>query len=128
MSIEQKLEALTAAIEANTAALLGGAKATTTAPAADKPAADKPAAEKAKPGRPAKPAAYEAKHTKSEAQAAVNEVKEKLGVATAKGLIKQAGGEKLADITTDEAIDKLYDLAKEALGADGDDAGDEDGI
>jgi hypothetical protein len=125
MSLEQQLAALTAAVEANTAALLGGAKAAPAATAeksapADKPAADKPP--KATKGKPA----YEARHTKSEAQAAVNEVKEKLGVATAKGLIKKAGGDKLADLTTDEQFDTLYDLAKEALGAE--DGGEEDGI
>lgn len=128
MSLEQKIEALTAAIEANTAALTGGAKAPAAAvekaaPAAVEKAAKVPKAEKSKP------AAYEAKHTKSEAHAAVNEVKEKLGIPAAKAVIAEAGGTKLADIVTDEALDKLYDLSKAALGAeDGDDGADDAGI
>lgn len=48
MALEDKIDALIAALEANTAALAGGEK-----PAATKPAASKPAA--SKPGRPAKP-------------------------------------------------------------------------
>lgn len=123
MSLEQKIEALTAAIEANTAALkaAGGAAA---APAPEKAAA--PKAEK--PAKAAKPAAYEAKHTKDQATAAVNEVKEKLGVAQAKAIIKKCGAEKLSEITSDENIDKLYELSKEALGAEDGSSDDEDGI
>lgn len=121
MSLEQKIEALTAAIEANTAALKGAAAAPAAAPAADKAAATK-----TEKSTKTKPAAYEAKHTKDQATAAVNEVKEKLGVAQAKAIIKKCGAEKLSEITSDEAIDKLYDLSKEALGAEegSDDSGD----
>lgn len=126
MSLEQNILALTAAIEANTAALLGGAKATPAAAAAapEKAATPEKAAKATKPAK----AAYEAQHTKSEAQAAVNEVKEKLGVAVAKGIIKKAGGDKLADLTTDEQFDKLYDLSKEALGGEDGEDGEGEGI
>lgn len=126
MSLEQKIEALAAAIEANTAALkgAGGAAAAPAADKAEKAAA--PKAEKATKTEKTAPKGYEAKHTKDQATAAVNEVKEKLGVAQAKAIIKKCGAEKLSEITSDEAIDKLYDLSKEALGADegSDDNGD----
>lgn len=123
MSLEQKIEALTAAIEANTAALKA-AGGTTAAPAAEDKAEKTTKA--AKTTKAEKPAGYEAKHTKDQATAAVNEVKEKLGVAQAKAIIKKCGAEKLSEITSAEGIDKLYELSKEALGADegSDDSGD----
>lgn len=52
MSLEQKIEALTAAVEANTAALLGAGGSTTSAPAAadeTKKGRGRPAGSKAKP-------------------------------------------------------------------------------
>lgn len=114
MSLEQKIDELTAALQANTAALLGGGAK------ADKPAAtgktDKPAAT----GKADKPAAYEAKHTKTEALAAIDEVKTKKGVPAAKAIIAAVGFAKLNEITEPKDLDSLYDKAKEALG-DGED-------
>lgn len=107
MSLEQKIEALTAAIEANTAALLGGAGAK-----AEKPAA---AEKTTKTAKADKAPAYEAKHTKSEALAAIEEVKTKKGVPSAKAIIKEVGFDKLAEIAKAEDLDKLYELSKAAL-------------
>lgn len=102
--IEQKIEALTNAIVALTAAITvaGGA------PAAAAPAAPAKPAKSEKPAAPAKAAP---KHSKGEMQAAVNEVKENFDTATAKALIKAAGFDKLADVTEDK-FDEIYDAAK----------------
>lgn len=109
MSLEQKIEALTAAVEANTAALLGGAKV-------EKPAATEKATKVEKTSAKAeKPAAYEAKHTKSEALAAIDKVKTDKGVPAAKAIIKEVGFDKLAEIVKPEDLDKLYELSKAAM-------------
>lgn len=115
MSLEQKIEALTAAIEANTAALLGGGAAKAEKPAAtEKPAKTEKAAKVEK-------SAYEAKHTKSEALAAIEEVKTKKGVPSAKAIIKEVGFDKLAEITKAEDLDKLYELSKTAMAEEAED-------
>jgi hypothetical protein len=102
MSIEQALAALTAAVEANTAAL-GGAK--TAAPAASKPAAEKSTAK-----------TYEPKHAKEEMQAALAEVKEKAGTPAAKEIITEIGkATKMAEITDPKLIDACYAAAKAKL-------------
>ena len=111
MSIEQALAALTAAVEANTAALkVGGGSA----PAAK---ADKPAAKEK-----AEPKGYTAKHTKEEMLVAMNEVKDKIDAATAKGIRDSVGKvAKLSELTDPETIDKVYEAAKEALAKADDD-------
>lgn len=116
MSLEQALAANTAALEANTAALLGAAGKTTTT---GKTTADK--TEKA--GKTEK-SSSKSKHTKAEMQAALNDVKEQKGTAVAKKLIKEAGFDKLADVTEDK-FDELYDAAKAELG-DGEGEGSSD--
>lgn len=117
MSIESKIDDLIAALNANTAALTGGAKASTTSEAkAEK--AEKPKATKEKAADKPK-----SKYTKAEMQAAVNEVKEQKGTKVAKDLIKDAGFDKLADVT-DDKIDELYLAAKAALG-EGEESGDD---
>lgn len=108
MSLEQKIEELTAAVTALTAAMKGGA-----APAAA-PAAAK--AEKASGAKAEKAAGYEAKHSREEMQAALGEVKEKCGTPAAKAIIKDVGGvDKMAEITDPKVIDKVYDAAKAKL-------------
>ena len=117
--LEQKIEALTAAVEALTAILTSQGGAAAAAPAA----ADKPK-------RTTKPAAADKpKRTKAEVQAAVNEVKENFDVATAKGLIKAAGFDKLGDVTEDK-FDELYEAAKAKMAElEGDDGeGGDDGL
>lgn len=110
MSIEEALSKLTAAVEANTAALLG---------AGGKAAASTTAPEKA-PSKPAKAAAYEAKHSHEEMAAALGEVKEKFGAPAAKAIIKETGGkDKMAEITDPKTIDAVYDAAKAKLEDDG---------
>lgn len=111
MSLEQKIEALTAAIEANTAALLAGGTAT---PAAAAPKAAK--AEKAE--KAPKAEEYTPKHTESEAKAAIEKVKVDKGVPAAKAIIKAVGFDKLADIKKAEDWDKLFDKCEEALAED----------
>lgn len=99
MSIEQALAALTAAVEANTAALKGGASAG-----------------KTETKNETKTKGYTAKHTKEEMLAAMNEVKEKIDADTAKGIRDSVGKvAKLAELTDPATIDAVYDAAKAAL-------------
>lgn len=105
MSIEQALAALTAAVEANTAALKAGGGAAAATAKADKPAKEK-----------AEPKGYTAKHTKEEMMTVMNEVKEKIDAATAKGIRDEVGKvSKLSELVDAETIDKVYDAAKAAL-------------
>ena len=114
MSIEQLIAANTAALEANTAALLkaGGGSAKGDAKGETTGKSEKTETKSTKTTK----TAYEPKHTKAEAQAAANELKEEKGVAAAKAVIKELGFEKLADIEKAEDIDKLYAACKAALG------------
>lgn len=122
MSLEQALAANTAALEANTAALLGkgagasGSAGTTTTATTTT----------GKGGKGGK-TAYEAQHTKAEAQAIANKVKDEKGVETIRALIKKLGYDKLADIAKAEDLDKLYDACEAELGDDSG-GGDDDGI
>lgn len=110
MSLEQALAENTAALQALTAALSkGGTPAADTK--GDKPKGDKP-----------KAAAYEAKHTKEEMQAAMQEVKEKCGMETAKKIRAEvAKVDKLAEVTDPKVIDAVYEAAKAAVAAKEDD-------
>lgn len=112
MSIEEALSKLTAAVEANTAARLGaGGKAAASTTAPEKAASA---------SKPAKAAAYEAKHSHEEMAAALGEVKEKFGAPAAKAIIKETGGkDKMAEITDPKAIDAVYDAAKAKLEDEG---------
>lgn len=113
MSLEQALAENTAALQALTAALSkGGTAATGSADTkADKPKADKPTK-----------AAYEAKHTKEEMQAAMQEVKEKCGMEAAKKIRAEvAKVDKLAEVTDPKVIDAVYEAAKAAVAAKEDD-------
>jgi hypothetical protein len=124
MSLEQALAANTAALEANTAALTGAKPAA----AAGKPAAaaGKPAAAAGKTTK----TEYVPTHSKAEAQALANRVKEEKGVPDIRAIIKGLGYEKLADIAKPEDLDKLAAAALEALGESegADDSGDDSGI
>lgn len=117
MSIEAALAALTAAVEANTAALKAAGVAAPAASAGAEP-------EKKGRGRPPKEDAPEkttksepeGKYTKDEMTAALNEVKEKKGVADAKAIIKTVGKQdKMADIVDPKVIDAVYAACQEAL-------------
>ena len=129
--LEQKIEALTTAVEALTAILTsqGGAAAAAPAAATAAKTEDKAPAAADKPKRTTTKAAAadKPKRTKAEVQAAVNEVKENFDVATAKGLIKAAGFDKLGDVTEDK-FDELYEAAKAKMAeleGDGDEGGDD---
>lgn len=112
MSLEQKIEALTAAVEALTVAMKSGG-------AASASSADKPAGTKTTKTTKAE---YEPKHSKEEMQAAMAEVKDKLGVAKAKEIRGEVGkADKLADITDPKVIDAVYEAAKAALEAEEED-------
>lgn len=107
MSLEQKIEALTAAVEALTAKINGAATAAAPAPA--------PAAAKAE--KPAK-AEYTPKHSKDDMTAALNEVKEKFGTPVAKAIVTEVGkAAKMAEITDPKLIDACYEAAKAKLEA-----------
>ena len=100
MSLEDKIAALTAAVEANTAALKGGAAGKSTSTAS---------ADKGDSG-------YKAKHDASKMAAALNEVKEKHGMSEAKKIVKEVGGAaKMSEITDPATIDKVYEAAKKRL-------------
>jgi hypothetical protein len=121
MSIELKIDALIAALEANTAALQGAGGAAKTGASSDAAgAAEKTTRTRTTKAKDEPKAA--SKRSKAEMQAALNEVREALGTAKAKGLIKGAGFDKLADVTEDK-FDALYDAAKALLDTDG--AGEE---
>lgn len=112
MSLEQKIEALTAAIEANTAALLKSGGKPAAAAKTDSDDAEKPAAAAKKTAKPAK---VESEHTREEMQAALGELKEATDAATAKAVISKHGGvAKMAEIP-DDKIDAVYEAAKKAL-------------
>jgi hypothetical protein len=124
MSIEQALATLTAAVEANTAALLkaGGAAA---------PAAAAPEAEAPKRGRPAKteaaaPVKSKPAHDRNAVNAALEEVKETHGVEAAKNIISKVGkAAKRADIA-EENLTAVYEACKAKMeDADGGDADDD---
>jgi hypothetical protein len=101
MSLEEAIVKLTAAVEANTAALAGASKSTPSAGTSAKST---------------KPAGYTAQHTHEEMAAALGEVKEKFGAPAAKAIIKEVGGkDKMAEITDPKTIDATYDAAKAKL-------------
>lgn len=106
MSIEQKIDALIAALEANTAALKAGGAA---APAAGKPAATSTTKTVKETPKPA------STNTREAMQALLKKVKEDKTADDAKAIIKDVGGvEKMADIPEDK-IDAVFDAATAAL-------------
>lgn len=124
MSIEQALATLTAAVEANTAALLKAGGAPAAAPAAadaEAPKRGRPAkTETTPPAKPAKPA-----HDRNAVNAALEELKEAHGVQAAKDIITKIGkAAKRADIP-EENLTAVYEACKakmeEADGGDSDD-------
>lgn len=114
MSIEKALADLTAALEANTAALKAAGSAGAAAPAAapEKTPRGKKNTEAEAPAKKTGPT-----HTREEMVAALNDVKEKKGLQDAKSIITDVGGvTKMADIP-DDKIDAVYEKAKSVLGA-----------
>lgn len=98
MSLEDKIAALTTAIEANTAALLksgGSVKAGATSTA---------------------DSGYKPKYDASKMAAVLNDVREKHGMKEAKNIVQTVGGAaKMSEITDAETIDKVYEAAKKRL-------------
>lgn len=113
MSLESKIEALTAAVEALTAQLKVGGTGSTPAVGKDKEvAAPAPAPKAAAPKKeaPAKPAEPEV--SIEDMKAKVTEVKDTFGVADAKAIIKNVGkADKMGDITDPKLIKAVYDAA-----------------
>lgn len=127
MSLEAAIADLTKAVNANTAALQAASGISTsggTSPASTSTKAEKPAATKS--AKADKSAATGPKHDRSEVNAAVNEVRESLGIEAAKGLLKDNGYAKLAEVE-EKDFDKLYDAAKALLTA-GDGGESDDGL
>lgn len=114
MSLEAAIAELTKAVNANTAALQAAAGGAASAPASKN---EKPAGSSKAPKND-KPAATGPKHDRSEVNAAVNEVKEALGIEAAKALLKENGYAKLAEVE-EKDFDKLYEAAKAKLAGDG---------
>lgn len=127
MSLEQKIEVLTAAIEANTAALLAAAGGE----AAEKPAATKPAAGKtggAKSGAAGKTTAK--KVSADEARAVLVKIKDEFDIAEARKVLEKHSLAKMAEVSDENAAAVLADATKhlEALrngGGDEEEAGDD---
>lgn len=113
MSLEESILKLVAALEANTAAIGLTPSGKSATPPAEK-------ATTSASSKPAKPAAYEAKHSHEEMAAALGEVKEKFGAPAAKAIIKDVGGkDKMAEITDPKAIDATYEAAKAKMEDEG---------
>lgn len=128
MSFDKAIAELTAALLANTAALLavetGGSG--TKSETSTKPAS---AGRKGKPASTAEKDAYTAKYTQSEMQAAVNEVKSEFGTAEAKRIIKEVGGhDRLADLVDPKKIDEVYEAARTLIEGGSGEGGEEDGL
>jgi hypothetical protein len=124
MTIETKIDELIAALDRNTAAQGGK----TSAGASGSAGTTSTKETTTKPSGKGKAAAYEAQHTKAEAQALANKVKDEKGVEVIRGLIKKLGYDKLADIAKAEDLDKLYDACEAELGEDDAGGSDDDGI
>lgn len=114
-SIEELLSGLTAAIEANTAAILGSGTNVAAAPAKAEAKASKPAGKKAAD----KPAS---KFTADQVRDTLIKVKSEVGEDEAKRIISEVGGyEKLAQLVADPSkFDSVMEAAEVALSGDGD--------
>lgn len=119
------LEALIAALNANTAAHLGKPAVENATDPEKNETAETPAQKKARLAKEAKEkAAAEAKakkptHNKQETTDAIVAVKDQLGAPAAKTLLSDFGFAKLADITEDK-FDELFDAATDLVGGAGD--------
>lgn len=120
MAIEVLIQSLIEALNANTAALTGGAAASTTSTAADKPATTG----KTTTGKTTKTTTPKGP-TREEVVALLTKIKDERGAAEAKPLIEAAGVKKMAEIP-DDKLKSVFEAAT-ALLAGGDDAGDDDG-
>lgn len=129
MSLETLIANLTAAVEANTAAVLG--KASTGKAAATK---DDDAGEGATTTRRRRSSTKDddagdskkSKYTAEQVKAAAVKVKEDLGTKVAKQLIADHGAEELAKLKP-ENYDAFVEACEKALNAGDDDGNDDDG-
>lgn len=119
MSLEQAIEKLTAAVEANTAALAGGAKANTGAAATTKPGAT------AKPGAAAKATPKAPTHTREELSTVLQSLAEKLGKEIPRDIIKEVGGVDKSKEIPDAKLDAVYEALAAKL-AEEDGGGEEE--
>jgi hypothetical protein len=132
MSLEEALARMTKAVEANTAAILGGKGAKPAATEAAAPAAEKPAPAAAEggkrgPGRPAKKAGP----TLDEVTTAANAFMEANGKPAARALLQEHGSKsgKLADLPEGNYAAVLKAIADASQDEDGEDGeADDDGI
>lgn len=127
MSLETLLQDLITAVNANTAALQGGATAGAVATAepeakAEKPAAAKATAAKATAAKVAKP-----KFSVEQASSLLLELKEAHGVEHAKAILTENGVAKMADMPVEKA-DAIYEAAKAKLEELAATIADDDGI
>lgn len=126
MNLEQLLQGVIEALNANTAALqaAGGGAATTTGTTTKTTGTGTKTTGKTSTKTADKPAGP----TREEMVAALTEVKEKFGAAEAKAIITKVGAEKMAGIE-DAKIGTAFTLAKAKLeAADDDTGGDDDGL
>jgi len=121
MSLEQKIEALIAAVEANTAALSGSKPASTSTGDGGE----------GKPGRGKKGAATEektatTKYTAEQVKAAAVKVKGELGTKKAKQIIADHGAEELAALKPEKYESFIKACEKALKGDEDEDGGDGD--
>lgn len=119
MAIEVLIQSLIEALNANTAALTGGAAASTST-AADKPATTG----KTTTGKTTKTTTPKGP-TREEVVALLTKIKDERGAAEAKPLIEAAGVKKMAEIP-DDKLKSVFDAAT-ALLAGEPDGGEDDG-
>jgi ketol-acid reductoisomerase len=111
MSLEQAIETLTKAVQELTAVTkAGGGKNTTQS-----------SSETSSKTETKKKETPKSEHSRTDMQAALNEVKEKKGMPAAKQILADHGdGKKMAEVA-DDKIDAVYKAAKAALEAEDDD-------
>lgn len=119
MSIEAAIEALTKAVEANTAAIkAGGGAAAATPGKADKAAATSGKADKV----------VKSKYTLDQVKAAIVKVRETQGTPAAKAIIGDAGQSDKMDNIDPANFEAVIKACEKALAEDGEPADDNDGL
>lgn len=126
MSLEQALALNTAALEANTAAILGKGGSTAKTESTGKAEKGETATSKTTGKTTTKKKASE--HTREDMQALLTELKEKKDTAAARTIINDVAGVKKMDEIPDDKIDAVVAAAKEALAEEDDSDDDGDGI
>lgn len=125
MSLEAEIKALREAIEANTAAVLGGKSAGAAKSSKDE-GADEPKTTRTRRSSANKDEEAKSKYTAEDVKAAAVKVKDELGTKAAKQLIKDHGADELAALKQAAYEDFIKACEKALNGDEGDDEGKDD--